>query len=137
MTWHIRVLGLCVGLSFLASLWLCSRWMGGRAPILSVALLGSLPAFVFIVGANRAYGLASCLLVLSFGMIWRMVESPVEVAGSLGRSRLPSVHAVRLFRRDFSVRDAGRRSHGDDSTATVENVVDAGGDWASCPARPW
>ena len=49
---------------------------GGRAPILSIALLGCLPAFIFIVGANRAYGLASCLLVLSFGMIWRMVESP-------------------------------------------------------------
>jgi hypothetical protein len=72
----IRVLGLYVGLFFLVSLWLCSRWMGGRAPILSVALLGSLPAFVFIVGANRAYGLASCLLVLSFGTIWRMVELP-------------------------------------------------------------
>ena len=72
----IRVLGLYVGLFFLASLWLCSRWMRCRAPILSVGLLGSLPAFVFIVGSNRAYGLASCLLVLSFGMIWRMVELP-------------------------------------------------------------
>ena len=72
----IRVLGLYVGFFFLASLWLCSRWMGGRAPILSVALLGGLPAFIFIVGANRAYGLAGGLLVLSFGMIWRMVESP-------------------------------------------------------------
>ena len=72
----IRVLGLYVGLFFLASLWLCSRWIGGRAPILSLALLGGLPAFIFIVGANRAYGLASGLLVLSFGMIWRMVESP-------------------------------------------------------------
>ncbi len=72
----IRVLGLYVGLFFLASLWLCARWMGGRAPIVSLALLGSLPAFIFIVGANRAYGLASCLLVLSFGTIWRMVEFP-------------------------------------------------------------
>ena len=72
----IRVLGLYVGLFFLVSLWLCSRWTGGRAPILSLALLGSLPAFIFIVGANRAYGLASCLLVLSFGLIWRMVELP-------------------------------------------------------------
>jgi hypothetical protein len=72
----IRILGLYVGLFFLASLWLCSRWMGGRAPILSIALLGCLPAFIFIVGANRAYGLASCLLVLSFGMIWRVVEHP-------------------------------------------------------------
>jgi hypothetical protein len=72
----IRVLGLYVGLFFLASLWLCSRWMGSRAPILSVALLGALPSFVFIVGANRAYGLAAGLLVLSFGLIWRMVEVP-------------------------------------------------------------
>ena len=72
----IRVLGLYVGVFFLALLWLCSRWTGGRAPILSIALLGSLPAFIFIVGANRAYGLANCLLVLSFGMIWRMVELP-------------------------------------------------------------
>ena len=72
----IRVLGLYVGWVFLALLWFCSRWMGGRAPILSMALLGSLPAVVFIMGANRAYGLANCLLVLSFGMIWRMVELP-------------------------------------------------------------
>jgi hypothetical protein len=72
----IHVLGLYVGLFFLVSLWLCSRWIGSRAPILSIALLGSLPAFVFIVGSNRAYGLASGLLVLSFGMIWRMVELP-------------------------------------------------------------
>jgi len=72
----VRVLGLYVGLCFLVSLWLCARWMGGRTPIVSLALLGSLPAFIFIVGANRAYGLASCLLVLSFGTIWRMLEHP-------------------------------------------------------------
>jgi len=74
----IRVLGLLVGLLFLASLWLCSRWIGSRAPILSIALLGSLPAFIFTIGANRAYGLASCLLVLSFGTLWRMVEFPAR-----------------------------------------------------------
>jgi len=72
----IRILGLLVGFLFLASLWLYSRWIGGRTPIISLALLGSLPAFIFIVGANRAYGLASCLLVFSFGTIWRMVELP-------------------------------------------------------------
>ncbi len=72
----IRVIGLYVGVFFLISLWLCSRWMGGRGPIFSVALLGCLPMFIFIIGANRAYGLASALLVLSFGMIWRVVELP-------------------------------------------------------------
>src|SRR6266516_5811865 len=60
----IRIFGLSIGLFFLTSLWLCQRWIGGRAPILSIALLGGLPAFLFVVGANRAYGLAGCLLVL-------------------------------------------------------------------------
>jgi len=72
----IRVLGLCVGLFLLGSLWLCARWLGGRAPSLSIPLLTWLPAFVFIVGSNRAYGLATGLLVLTFGTIWRLVESP-------------------------------------------------------------
>jgi hypothetical protein len=31
------------------------------------------------VGANRAYGLAGCLLVLSFGSIWRVLESPTKL----------------------------------------------------------
>jgi hypothetical protein len=72
----IRLLGLCVAWFFLVSLWLCSRWIGARAPTLSVALLGSLPAFILIMGANRAYGLAGCLVVLSFGMLWRTVALP-------------------------------------------------------------
>jgi hypothetical protein len=72
----IRLLGLMVGLSFLASLWLCVRWIGGRAPVISIALLGSLPAFINIVGANRAYGLASTLLLLNFGAVWRVVQLP-------------------------------------------------------------
>ncbi|HET6888514.1 MAG TPA: hypothetical protein VFH87_11390 [Candidatus Udaeobacter sp.] len=74
----IRILGLGIGLFFLSSLWLCQRWIGGRAPTLSIALLGGLPAFIFVVGANRAYGLASCLLVLSFGKIWQLLESPTK-----------------------------------------------------------
>ena len=74
----IRILGLGIGLFFLASLWLCQRWIGGRTPILSIALLGGLPAFIFVIGANRAYGLAGCLLVLSFGTIWRVLESPTK-----------------------------------------------------------
>src|SRR5213080_232201 len=45
----IRILGLIVGLFFLTSLWLSQRWIGGRAPTLSIALLGGLPAFIFIV----------------------------------------------------------------------------------------
>lgn len=72
----IRVLGLYVGLATLGSLWVAARWMGCRAPVLSIGLLGCLPAFILIMGANRAYGLASFFLVLSFGAVWRVVEQP-------------------------------------------------------------
>ncbi len=72
----IRCLGLLIGLGFLSSLWLAAKWIGRRAPTLSLALLGTLPAFINTVGANRAYGLALCLAVLLFGALWRMVESP-------------------------------------------------------------
>jgi len=45
---------------------------------MSLGLLAWLPAFLFSVGCNRAYGLASGLLLLSFGTIWRLVESPTR-----------------------------------------------------------
>jgi hypothetical protein len=86
----LRILGLSIGLFFLTSLWLCQRWIGGRTPTLSIALLGGLPTFIFVVGANRAYGLAGCLLALSFGMIWRVLESPT-------RSRILSAGFISLL----------------------------------------
>ncbi|HEY5912947.1 MAG TPA: hypothetical protein VJA21_20340 [Verrucomicrobiae bacterium] len=75
----IRLLSFFIGLLFLVSLWLCVRWIGGRAPTLTLALLGSLPAFIFTMSSNRAYGLAMCLLLLTFGTIWRVVEFPSKV----------------------------------------------------------
>ncbi|HWW02309.1 MAG TPA: hypothetical protein VNZ64_21595 [Candidatus Acidoferrum sp.] len=72
----IRVLGLLIGLLFLGSLWLCSKWVWRGAPTLSVALLGSLPAVVFTVTSTRAYGLSACLLILTFATVWRVLELP-------------------------------------------------------------
>src|SRR6188472_1892505 len=92
----IRILGLGVGLFFLGSLWLCQRWVAGRAPTLSIALLGSLPALIFIVGANRAYGLAGCLLVLSFGSIWLVLETPTK-SGILSAGFLSLLLAQRVY----------------------------------------
>ena len=93
----IRILGLGIGLFFLTSLWLCQRWIGGRTPILSVALLGGLPAFNSIVRANRTYGLAGCLLVLSFGKIWRGPGVSDEVADRLSRFHLSAVRPMSLL----------------------------------------
>ncbi len=97
----IRALGLLVGFTFLGSLWLCIRWLRGRAPTLTLALIGTLPAFINIVGANRAYGLALALLVLSFGALWRVVEAPsrsrVVVAGMIGALFLQCVYYDAIF----------------------------------------
>jgi hypothetical protein len=72
----IRILGFFIGLACLGSLWYSAMCFGARSPILSIALLGSLPSFLFTAQSNRAYGLAICLLVLNFGLLWRVVESP-------------------------------------------------------------
>ena len=86
----IRLLSFFVGLSFLGSIWLCARWIGCRAPTLIIALLATIPAFLFTMSSNRAYGLAMCLLVLTFGTIWRLLERPT-------RSRLLAAGAASLL----------------------------------------
>lgn len=79
----IRLLGLFISLFGLSSIWLCARWMGGRAPTLCLALIGSLPVFLFTMTSNRAYGLAICLLFLTFGALWRMVQYPSKYTVAL------------------------------------------------------
>jgi hypothetical protein len=70
----IRLIGLVVGFSFLACLWCCARSVTGRAPTLSAAFLCTSPVVLNIVGANRAYGLAMCLLVLVFTSVWNLLQ---------------------------------------------------------------
>ena len=86
----IRILGLGIGLFFLTSLWLCQRWIGGRAPTLSIALLGGLPAFIFIVGANRAYGLGGLPASAQF-------RQDLAAAGVSDKSRIFSAGFVCLL----------------------------------------
>jgi hypothetical protein len=74
----IRILGLYVGILTLVCFWICARSLGCRAPMFSLALLGFLPPFIFIVGANRAYGLATALLLLTFSSLWRVVQKPTS-----------------------------------------------------------
>src|SRR5215472_13766683 len=74
----LRTLGFFIGLGFLGSLWFAARSFGARAPILSIVLLGGLPYFLFTLSSNRAYGLAMSLLVLCFGLLWRVVQSPTR-----------------------------------------------------------
>ena len=72
----IRIFGLGIGLFFLSSPRWCQRWIGGRTPILSIALLGGLRRSI-----SSRQPTADGLVVppaLSFGTIWRVVESPMK-----------------------------------------------------------
>ena len=125
----IRILGLGIGLFFLTSLWLCQRWIGGRTPILSIALLGGLPAFIFIVGANRALRSGQLPAGGQFRLHLACPGVSDQVANPFSWFYLPAVRPMRLFRRHLSLGNASCGSLGGNSTATVENTLGDGGHW--------
>jgi len=72
----LRVLGLIIGLGVLAALWLNTRSLGARLPVLSFALIGLNPMCIRYGDSTRAYGLGILLILLTFQSFWRLVESP-------------------------------------------------------------
>ena len=72
----LRLFGLGVHVSFLASLWASGRWLGSRAPLVALVLVGLNPEVVRSVVSLRPYGLGAVTLVLAFGLLWRAVQVP-------------------------------------------------------------
>jgi len=72
----LRVFGSVVGVSAVVALWFNARLIGYRFPLLSLALLGFSPVAIRYGDSIRAYGLATLLVLLTFGLIWKVVESP-------------------------------------------------------------
>ncbi len=73
--WHLRLLGLGIGLSILGAFWLCVRTLGGRVPLLTVALLGFNPAFIRYGDSVRPYGLGIFMALMFFLTVWRVVKA--------------------------------------------------------------
>jgi hypothetical protein len=71
----LRTYGLLVGLGIIGALWLNARLFKSRWPVVSLALLGFNPLFIRYGDSMRAYGLGILLLLLTFGAVWRVVES--------------------------------------------------------------
>jgi len=90
VTQGVRILGVGGGVALPRIAWRCSRLDGESHAYLERSLLGSLPALYFIIGANRAYGLASCCGAQFLENALAVVEFPSTVAGSLGGSHLLS-----------------------------------------------
>ncbi|MHC4595276.1 MAG: hypothetical protein ACYS19_10080 [Planctomycetota bacterium] len=75
----LRVLGLLVGSSIIASVWVNGRNLGYSFPLLSLALFGLNPDFIHWGDSIRAYGLGCCLILLVFGLMWKVVQSPTPL----------------------------------------------------------
>lgn len=80
--WGLRVFGFLVGVSILGILWLNGRLLGYRVPLLSIALFAFSPLSIQIGDAIRPYGVGIFLLLLTFGLLWKVTQEarPWQVA---------------------------------------------------------
>lgn len=74
----LRCLGFAVGIGILASLWYNARVFKTSYPLLSLALLGFSPSIIRWGDSLRGYGFGILSILLTFGLVWRMVESPTR-----------------------------------------------------------
>ncbi|EEF60114.1 hypothetical protein [Pedosphaera parvula] len=72
----LRLLGLLVGLSVLGALWFNARRLKISFPFFSLLLLGFSPTIILWGDSMRAWGWGTFWILMTFGLIWRVVESP-------------------------------------------------------------
>jgi hypothetical protein len=72
----LRILGFLVGLGLLGAIWLNARLMEVRWPLISLALLAANLTVVRWGDSLRAYGCGTIFILLTLGLIWRLVSSP-------------------------------------------------------------
>jgi hypothetical protein len=72
----LRATGFCVGLGLIAALWFAARSLKCGFPLFSIALLALSPSTIVWGDSMRAYGLGMCLIVVTFGLVWRFIEAP-------------------------------------------------------------
>lgn len=72
----LRFLGLLVGLGWLGAVWANARWLGLRAPLLCLTLLGFNLTLIQWGDSLRAYGLGCVMIILFFGRMWVFICQP-------------------------------------------------------------
>jgi hypothetical protein len=72
----LRLLGLLVGLSTIGVIWFNARLFGHSVPLVALALFGFSSLVIRVGDSIRPYGLGIFLIMLTFGLIWRVIESP-------------------------------------------------------------
>jgi len=71
-----RVFGFCVGLVLVAAFWINSRLLVGGVPLVSLSLLSLNTAFLVWGTTLRGYGFGSVMIVLTFGLIAKLLVDP-------------------------------------------------------------
>lgn len=71
----LRFLGLLIGLGVVSALWINARLLGLAFPFWSLALVGANPLVIRYGDSVRAYGLGLILLLLMFGLVWKLTQS--------------------------------------------------------------
>ncbi len=72
----LRVFGAVVGLALAAALWVSRRLLGYHAPLFSLVLFGLNPTLIVWGDSLRGYGLGCLSILLAYGLVWRVVQSP-------------------------------------------------------------
>jgi hypothetical protein len=72
----LRILGFLVGLGLLGAIWCNARLMGVRWPLITLALLAANVTVVRWGDSLRAYGCGALFILLTLGLVWRLVWKP-------------------------------------------------------------
>jgi hypothetical protein len=70
-----RFWGFLAGMALLAILWTVSRLTGLRAPLWGLVLFGLSPYAFWFGDAVRPYGLGAGFVLLTFGLVWRLIRT--------------------------------------------------------------
>ncbi len=70
-----RVWGCLVGSGLIAILWIVARLGGQRTPLLGLVLFGLTPYTLWFGDAIRPYGLGIGIMILTFGLVWRLANT--------------------------------------------------------------
>jgi hypothetical protein len=71
-----RLLGFLIGMGTVGVLWCCARKMGGKTPLLVLALYAANPLAIRVGDALRPYGLGIALTLLASALIRDFAQSP-------------------------------------------------------------
>jgi hypothetical protein len=75
----LRTLGFTVGVSVIAAFWVKAGYLGSRAPVIPLLLIGMNPLMIRLLDSARPYGIAVIASIIAFIVVWRAVQKPTYV----------------------------------------------------------